>query len=115
MIRRIAFAILLLATPVVAQDLATGEVIRNAVSDNTVQGSMTSSGVYTEFYAADGTIKGQDYQGQWTVVDDTMCFAYGEDDPTCFEVRLDGDQITWVEDGADTGTGTILPSNPNDF
>jgi hypothetical protein len=44
-----------------------------------------------------------------------MCFVYGETPPDCWNARVAGDQITWVKDGADLGTGTILPGNPNSF
>jgi hypothetical protein len=97
-----------------AQDLAKGDAIKAAVSGNTVQGSMTESGVYTEFYAADGTIKAADYSGTWTVEGDKMCFSYG-DDPDCWDVRIKGEMITWVQDGVDGGTGTVVPGNPNEF
>lgn len=101
------------AVPAMAQDLATGDAIKAAIAGNTVQGSMTASGAYTEFYAADGAIKGKDYTGTWTVEADKMCFAYGTDPATCYGVKLAGDQVTWVGASGDEGTGTILPGNPN--
>jgi len=97
-----------------AQELATGAEITAAITDNTVQGSMLAAGAYTEFYAADGTIKGKDYTGTWTVEGDTMCFSYGEA-PDCWNVRIDGEAVTWVQNGADGGTGTIVAGNPNSF
>ena len=116
MILRIAVTCFLLATPALAQELAAGDVIRSAVSGNTVQGSMTSSGVYTEFYADDGAIKGQGYTGIWRIEGDTMCFTYGDTPATCLGARVDGDQITWVENGTDDiGTGAIVVGNPNGF
>ena len=107
-------ALLLVTTPLLAADLATGEAIRTAISGNTVQGSMTASGAYTEFYAADGAIKGADYAGTWVIEGDTMCFNYG-DAPDCWSARIAGDQITWVQNGTDGGAGTILPGNPNNW
>jgi hypothetical protein len=104
-----------LATPALSQDLATADAIRAAVAGNTVQGSMLDSGAYTEFYAADGTIHGDGYEGAWTVDGDTMCFAYGEDPATCWQVRLSGDQVAWIQEGAERGTGTIVSGNPNGF
>lgn len=94
---------------------ATGEQISAAISGNTVQGSMVASGAYTEFYAADGAIKGKDYAGKWRVNGDTMCFQYGQDPEACWQVKLDGSQVTWVKDGKDDGTGTIVKGNPNNF
>jgi hypothetical protein len=103
-----------LAFPAMAQTLATGAEITAAISGNTVQGSMTASGAYTEFYAADGAIKGKDYAGTWTVEGDTMCFNYG-DGPDCWGVRIDGESVTWVQNGVDGGTGTIVAGNPNGY
>ena len=97
-----------------AQELATGAEITAAVAGNTVQGSMTASGAYTEFYAADGAIKGKDYTGTWTVEGDTMCFSYGEA-PDCWNVRLEGEAVTWVQNGVDGGSGSIIAGNPNNF
>jgi len=94
---------------------ATGEQISAAISGNTVQGSMIASGAYTEFYSADGVIKGKDYTGKWRVDGDRMCFAYGTDPEGCWQVRLAGSEVTWVKDGKDDGTGTIVAGNPNNF
>jgi hypothetical protein len=102
------------ALPAFADALATGDEITAAIAGNTVQGDMMSSGAYTEFYQADGVIRGKDYTGQWTVEGDQMCFDYG-DGPDCWSVRISGQEVTWVKDGADDGTGTILTGNPNNF
>ena len=105
-----------LALPIAAQaqDLAKGAEITAAVSGNTVQGNMSASGAYTEFYGADGAIKAKDYTGTWSVVGDTMCFNYGEA-PDCWNVRIEGEAVTWVKDGVDGGTGTVVAGNPNNF
>ena len=94
---------------------ATGAQITAAISGNTVQGSMVASGTYTEFYGVDGVIKGKDYTGKWRVNGDAMCFQYGQDPEACWQVKLDGDQVTWVKDGKDDGTGTLVKGNPNNF
>ncbi len=45
-----------------------------------------------------------------------MCFAYdGVEGQTCFGMALNGDQVTWLGDGAVAGTGTIVAGNPNGF
>lgn len=109
---------LTLALPVAAQaqELATGAEITAAITGNTVQGSMTASGAYTEFYAADGTIRGNGYIGLWTVEGDTMCFSYSENGaPDCWNVRIEGEAVTWVQGGVDGGTGTIVAGNPNNY
>ena len=101
-----------LAGPALADNHAKGAEIMAALSGNTVQGSMSATGAYTEFYAADGTIKGQGYTGTWTVEGDAMCFDYGEG-KDCWNVRIAGEAVTWIKDGAEGGTGTIVPGNPN--
>ncbi|MGL4320915.1 MAG: hypothetical protein ACRCS3_08635 [Paracoccaceae bacterium] len=111
--RQFLVILCLLSSPAMAQDLATGDQIKAALTGNTVIGSMVASGAYTEFYAADGKIRAADYEGVWSVRENAMCFSYGGADPTCWNVRLQGDQVTWVSGDADEGTGTILPGNPN--
>lgn len=111
---RLTLASLLLALPAFAQDLATGDAIKAAIAGKTVQGSMIASGAYTEFYAEDGTIKGDGYAGTWTVEGDAMCFDYGEG-ASCWGVRLSGDQVAWIKDGKEDGTGTLVDGNPNNF
>jgi hypothetical protein len=43
-----------------------------------------------------------------------MCFDYGEG-ADCWSVRIEGEAVTWVKDGTDAGTGTIVTGNPNAF
>ena len=83
--------------------------------ENTVQGSMDASGVYTEFYAADGTVHGADYTSAWFVEDDTMCWVYEGSPKDCWHASIDGDQIGWIKEDQELGTGTILSGNPNNF
>lgn len=112
---RIATAILALAAlPASAQSLATGDQIKAAIAGNTVQGNMLASGAYTEFYQADGVIKGADYTAKWSVTDDQMCFDYGEG-ASCWSVRIKGDAVTWIKDGVEDGTGSLVAGNPNKF
>ena len=33
----------------------------------------------------------------------------------CWQVKIEGDKVTWVKDGKDDGKGTIVPGNPNNF
>ena len=113
--RRVALVFALFAVPAAAQDLASGAMIMSAISGNTVQGSMQASGAYTEFYGADGVIKGADYTGRWSVSKVKICFAYGEEPAQCWGVRIAGTQITWVGAGGDEGSGTVVTGNPNGF
>lgn len=110
------FAAVMVMTPfaAVAETLATADQITAVIVGNTVQGSMVASGAYTEFYQADGVIKGADYTGKWSIKDNQMCFDYG-DGVDCLSVRIAGDAVTWVNGGADDGTGTIVKGNPNNY
>jgi hypothetical protein len=96
-------------------DLATGKEIIAAVTGNTIEGGMTETGAYSEFYAADGSIKADGYTGIWAVKGDTMCFSYDGEPLACIGVRIKGDAVTWVEEGKDSGTGKILKGNPYNF
>jgi len=99
----------------VAGDKLSGEQIRAMVADNTVQGTMEGTGAYAEFYQGDGTIKGEGYTGIWAIEGDAMCFQYGSDPKSCWEVVKDGDLIQWIKEGQVEGTGTVAPGNPNKF
>ncbi len=112
---RLSLALIGLVSPVFAQDISGADAIRSAIAGNTVQGSMASSGGYTEFYGADGTIKGSGYTGTWALDGDKMCFKYGEDPATCWNVSISGDQVTWLNNGVTEGTGTIQLGNPNNY
>ncbi len=110
-----ATAVVLAASTVQAADKLSGAQIRAAVSGNTVQGTMEGSGAYAEFYQQDGMIKGDGYTGIWAIEGDAMCFQYGSDPKSCWEVEKDGDLIQWLKDGKVEGTGTVAPGNPNNF
>lgn len=104
-----------LALPALAEQRLTGEEIRATVSGKTVEGTMTDTGRYAEFYDADGTIRGKDYTGAWSIEGDTMCFKYGDDPADCWEVGKAGDEVLWIKDGAVLGTGAVREGNPNQF
>lgn len=107
--------LLLMAGLALAAEPADGARIQAAIAGNTVQGAMQASGAYTEHYAADGTIRGDGYTGAWSIEGDAMCFQYGSDPKSCWQVAIDGDQVSWIRDGKVDGTGTIVPGNPNGF
>ena len=98
-----------------AADMLTAEQIRALVAGNTVQGAMEATGPYVEFYQADGTIKGKDYTGAWSIDGDAMCFQYGSDPKSCWQVARKGDEVEWMKDGKVDGTGTVAAGNPNKF
>jgi hypothetical protein len=106
---------LVLALSAPAYAAATGDQIRAAIADSTVQGNMDASGPYAEYYAPDGTIKGRDYTGKWSVEGDAMCFVYQDTPKDCWNVEISGDQLRWLKNGASQGTGTIVKGNANGF
>jgi hypothetical protein len=114
MISAAGAALMLVSLPAAAE-LAKGDAIKAAISGNTVQGNMDSTGPYAEHYGADGVVHGKDYKAKWSVEDDTMCWVYDGSPKDCWGVEIQGDQVKWVKDGKSQGTGTILPGNPNNF
>lgn len=110
-----AAAAILVSAAALAYAAATGAEIKAAVSDNTVQGNMDATGAYAEFYAADGTIKGKDYTGKWSIEGDQMCFEYQDTPKDCYALDISGDQVRWLKDGKSTGTGTIVKGNVSGF
>ena len=109
---RYILPLLLLATPAVAADLATGDAIRAALVGNTVTGSMAASGAYAEFYAPDGSLHAADYTGAWAVKGNKMCFTYGQDPEVCWSVVISGAQVVWMSEAGEEGHGRIKPGNP---
>ncbi len=95
--------------------MATGEQVTAAVSGNTIQGNMDSSGPYAEYYAPDGTVFGKDYKAKWSVEGDTMCWVYDGSPKDCWGVEVEGDQVKWVKDGKAQGSGTVIKGNSNNF
>jgi hypothetical protein len=98
-----------------ADATASGEEIAAALAGNTVKGSMKESGAYQEFYSPDGEIKGEDFSGKWRIDGDSMCITYDGDPETCWQLKLDGGDVTWLTDGEEEGTGVIVEGNPNEF
>jgi len=94
-----------------AEDALSTEGISAAVSDHSYQGSMSSpNSGFNEYYAPDGTIYGNYYEGQGTTKKGEMCFAYG-DAPTCYEVTIDGPSMVLRQDGSIKGSGMLIQGN----
>lgn len=111
---RLLTGILLLSPALgTAQELAAGEIAA-AISDKTYQGSMTAD-AFAEYYARDGTIKGDGYTGQWRAKDDMLCYRYGEDPEQCWGVIINGPAMTLLKDGQPDGSGMLIDGNPLEF
>lgn len=108
----LAALLALSASPAMARgggDHMGGGELGAAISGSTVQGSMNGSGHYTEYYAADGTIKGNNYTGTWRIDNnDRFCTTYvGNPTENCWHGRVEGNSVTWLKDGKEDGTGTL--------
>ncbi|WP_152563280.1 hypothetical protein [Ruegeria halocynthiae] len=116
MIRRtfIILATMAAASSAAAGSFASKDEIQNAISDHTYQGGMLS-GAFTEYYAPDGTIKGDGYIGAWKATDHGMCFQYGTDPENCWDLKIEGAAITLFKDGKVDGAGVVVEGNPNSY
>ena len=74
---------------------------------------MVGTGRYTEFYAADGSVRAKDYRARWSVEGDSMCWVYAGQPKDCWQVSLKGDQIKWIKGGKVLGSGVRVQGNPN--
>ncbi len=92
---------------------ATGAQLKQAVSGNTIEGSMDASGRYTEFYAADGTVRAKDYKARWSIEGDSMCWVYEGQPKDCWQATIKGASVKWLKGGKALGSGTIVKGNPN--
>lgn len=98
-----------------AADMLTGSEIKTLVSGNTITGTMIESGNYAEFFQPDGIVKGNGYTGLWTVSSDSICFRFGSDPEVCRRLGWNGDQLQWLSGKRLTGTGMLVPGNPNNY
>ena len=97
-----------------ATDMATGEEMTAAMAGKTFQGSMISDR-FAEYYAPDGTIRGEGYDGSWRIDDDRMCFAYGGGEEACWHLHINGPAVTLYKDGEVDGAGMLVEGNPYGF
>ena len=112
----LAAPLLFAATASFADDMLTGDQIKSTVSNMTVEGKMNDGMAYSEFYGADGSIKGKDYTGKWTVEGNEMCFVYGTDPKkSCYGIKKAAMGIQWVEDGKVEGDGTVSQGNIRNY
>lgn len=93
----------------------TGDQIRSTLIGNTIAGQIMG-GEYSEYYQADGVIRGRDYLGAWTIEGDTLCVEYEGLEKSCYALELDGTSVKWLTpDGTLVGDGTLTPGNPNNY
>ena len=115
----IVFCLAIQVAPALAQEdrLLSGPEVAQMISGNTVEGTMAAGGPYREFYLPDGTIRGSNYDGRWSVVDDTLCFTYdAATPPQCWSARINrSGEISWIKNGVVDGNGIVQPGNPANF
>lgn len=97
-----------------AAELQSKADIAAAVSNKTYQGSMLDNG-FTEYYDAEGNIRGKDYTGKWRASDGAMCFQYGDNPENCWQVKIEGPAMTMYKDGKIDGNGILVEGNPHNF
>lgn len=109
-------SVLLPAVAPIAQaaDSLSADEIAAAISDRTYQGSMTVD-AFAEYYAEDGTVRGDGYTGQWRSEDDALCLAYEGGDEQCWGVLINGPAMTLLIDGEVDGSGMLVDGNPLGF
>ncbi|MBE7186104.1 MAG: hypothetical protein INR68_17035 [Methylobacterium mesophilicum] len=100
--------LLLLAGNCLAQSPAlSGNQIRKLFAGRTIIG--TESGErYSETLLPDGALLGRsksegEYDGEWSVDGDELCFSYEDEEEDCSRVAVQGAKIIFIGDGeADT-------------
>jgi hypothetical protein len=114
----LSFFLLTLASQACSESLlalSTGTQLKNALSGNTVEGSMQASGRYTEFYAKDGTVLAKDYKAIWRIEGNDMCWIYKDQPKDCWQAAIKGKSVQWIKNNKVQGNGTIVQGNTNNF
>ena len=115
----VLFCIAFQAAPAFSQEdrVLSGAEVAQMIAGNTVEGTMAAGGPYREFYLPDGTLRGSNYDGRWSVVADTLCFTYDATTPAqCWSARISrANEISWIRNGIVDGNGIVQPGNPANF
>lgn len=92
------------------------------VSDRTFRGKDDAGESYSEYYAADGTLRGSSggeaYSGSWKVVGEQLCFTYpdgGTSETECYAVFKNGDAVTWLTSDGRIVEATYAEGNPDNL
>jgi len=108
----IGFALVSGVAPVAAAaDALSAADIAAAIGDRTYQGSMTAD-AFAEYYAKDGSVRGDGYMGTWRAEDDRLCLAYEGAEEQCWGVQINGPAMTLFIDGEVDGSGMLVDGNP---
>lgn len=105
---------------------ATGEPVKGAdltalLANRTFSGEYDGA-PYSEYYDADGTLRGREQAGAttgtWKVEGETVCFTYtSRATPTtdCYTANRVGDTVLWYENGKYSHSATFVMGNPNKY
>lgn len=110
-----ALAVAVLSTAALAYEMLDGDQIRSAVSGNTVEGTMTDQGPYSEYFDPDGTLRAKSYSGTWSIKDNAICIDITGGSSGCWNVGVAEGTLHWFFDGEVLGTGTATPGNTHGY
>ena len=109
-----ALALCLASGAALAADPSDDDIAA-AIGDRTYQGSMTAD-AFAEYYAGDGTVRGDGYAGEWRVEHGALCLRYGDAaEEDCWKVEINGPAMTLLKDGEVDGSGMLIDGNPRGF
>jgi hypothetical protein len=107
-----------------AGEKLTGPAIQDLFSGNTVAGTYTHGGLFSEFHAVDGRALGDsgfriNTDACWNIDGDAVCYHYGprEDRRTyCFTVEREGEnyRLAVRDTGRLNAIARVLKGNPNE-
>ncbi len=104
-------ALALAAAPALAQTAGPG-TLEDRLVGNTFQGDMGGGG-YASYFGPDGTYHDDAGSGRFEITEDGVC--YPETDYGCYQATIEGDTLTWSQDGEDMGSGEILEGDALGF
>jgi hypothetical protein len=105
---------------------ATGEPVKGAdltalLANRTFSGEYDGA-PYSEYYDADGTLRGRYLAGAttgtWKVEGETVCFTYtsrATPATDCYTANRVGDTVLWYENGKYSDSATFVMGNPNKY
>ena len=108
--------------PAMAGEKLSGEAIREAFQGNTVAGSYSQGGLFSEYHAPDGRALGDNgltlnVDACWNIDGDAICYHYGprkDRRSYCFTVEKQGEEyrLSVRDDGRLNAIARILKGNP---
>ncbi|WP_120497226.1 hypothetical protein [Kiloniella sp. EL199] len=105
--------IVAISSSIAKADMASGDEIRNLISGNTLQGAGVS-GIYSEYYDPNGTLRGDGYSGKWKIEGDKGCMDYGSGFQ-CWSGLINNNASIWYLNGKPTAVGFMSSGNPNRY